>query len=208
MTLNIQSGIPTPLARSYAYDNTNYVQADPISGSIAAAGSSNFKMTAFIKKNLRSITLVPITAPTANDQLTLTLVSLYAQAFGTATGGSYTGSGTYVLAGTSTTTQWTNGGTSTATGSNTVTIGPLVTFGTCPAFNPVYMNIDGGTYTVVVANGGGTNTQTGYVFPFGNQGGLQLNPGDVLTIAKGTDTVGAYQIEAELTFTPGSSLTI
>lgn len=198
MTLNVNAGILPANARSYAYDNTNYVQSDPVNFNIAATASASFKMTAFTKKQLKSLTLVPTVAPTANDQLTLTLVSLAAQVFGTATGISYVPALTGTL-GTS---------TSTATSSNTLTIGPLQTFGTQPAFNPSYMPISGGTYTVVVANGSGTNTQTGYVFPTGPNGGLSLNPGDVLTVAKGTDTVGAYQVEAEMYFTPGTSLTI
>jgi hypothetical protein len=198
MTLNVQVGVLPAASKSYAYDNTSYIQVDPVSFSIAAAGSSSFKTTSFNKKQLKSITLVPTIAPTANDQLTLTLVSLAAQTFGTATGVSYVPALTGTL----------GSSTSTATSSNTLTIGPLQTFGTAPAFNPAYMQISGGTYTVVVANGSGTNTQTGYVFPTGPNGGLSLNPGDVLTIAKGTDTVGAYQCEAELYFSPGTTLTI
>lgn len=198
MTLNVQVGVLPALAKSYAYDNTSYIQVDPVAFSIAAAGSSSFKLTTFTKKQLKSITLVPTIAPTANDQLTLTLVSLAAQTFGTATGVSYVPALTGTL-GTS---------TSTATSSNTVTIGPLQTFGTAPAFNPAYTALDGQSYTVVVANGSGTNTQTGYVFPSGPNGGLTLNPGDVLTIAKGTDTVGAYQGECEVYFTPGTTLTV
>jgi hypothetical protein len=197
MTLNVSVGIPVANQRSYAYDNTNYIQSDPINFSLAAAGSSNAKFTAFTRKQLKSITLVPTTAPTANDQLTITLVSLSAQAFGTATGASYIpGGGTGIV------------GTSTATSSNTVTIGPLTSFGTAPVFNPHVDILSGGTFTVVVANGSGTNTQTGYVFPIGPTGGLTVNPGDVLTVAKGTDTVGVYQCEAEFYFTPGSTLTI
>ncbi len=198
MTLNVQVGVLQALAKSYAYDNTSYVQVDPVQFTLAATASSTFKMTAFTKKQLKSITIVPTTAPGANDQLTLTLVSLAAQTFGTATGVSYVPALTGTL-GTS---------TSTATSSNTVTIGPLQTFGTAPAFNPAYMALDGQSYTVVVANGSGTNTQTGYVFPSGPNGGLTLNPGDVLTIAKGTDTAGVYLGEAELYFTPGTTLTI
>jgi hypothetical protein len=208
MTLNIQSGIPPLFAKSFAYDNTNYIQADPINFSIAAAGSSSASFTAFIKKQLRSITLVPTTAPTANDQLTLTLTTLYPQVFGTATSGSYTGSGTYVVGVQAGASGTLTGGTQTATGSTIVTIGPLTSFGTAPAFNPSYMPLDNGTYTVVVASSGGTNTQTGYVFPTGPTGGLTINPGDILKIAKGTDTIGVYQCEAEFVFTPGSNLTI
>lgn len=198
MTLMVSVGIPAGVAKSYAYDNASYIQTDPVGFSIAATASSTAKLTAFTKKQLKSITIVPTTAPGANDQITLTLVSLAAQVFGTATGVSYVP----VLTGTLGTS------TSTATSSNTLTIGPLQTFGTAPAFNPAYMQISGGTYTVVVANGSGTNTQTGYVFPTGPSGGLSINPGDVLTIAKGTDTAGVYLGEAEFYLTPGSTLTV
>jgi hypothetical protein len=209
MTLNVQSGLPPLFSRSYAYDNTNYIQADPVSFSLAATASSNAKFTAFVKKQLRSITAVPTVANLTNDNgLTLTLVSLYPQAFGTATGGSYVGSGTYVVGVQAGASGTLTGGTQTATGSNTVTIGPFTSFGTSPAFNPSYIPLDNGTATVVVANGVGTNTQTGYVFPTGPAGGLTVNPGDVLTIAKGTDTQGVFQCEAEFTFTPGSFFTI
>ena len=206
MTLSISAGIPTAFQRSYAYDNSNYIQADAVQATIAATGSSSAKFTAFIKKQLRSITGVPTVAPTANDQLTITLTSLYPQVFGTATGGDYrvAGANNLAITGTSSTVY---GGTNTATGSNQV-IFTLTSFGTAPAFNPFYQPIDGGTFTVVVANNAGTNTQTGYVFPQGPFGGLSVNPGDVLQIAKGTDTVGSYLLELETTFTPGSALTI
>lgn len=195
MTLSVQAGIPAANAKSFEYANPSYVQPDPVQFSLAATGSSTFKMTAFTKKQLKSITTVPTIAPTANDQLTLTLVSLAAQTFGTATGANYAAN--LVPA-----------GTTTATSSNTVTIGTLTTFGTAPAFNPHVDIISGGTFTVVVANGSGTNTQTGYVFPTGPSGGLSLNPGDVLTIAKGTDTVATYQGEVEMYFTPGTTFTV
>lgn len=199
MTLAVQVGIPAANAKSFEYGNSAYNQVDPVSASIAAAGSSSVKFTAFTKKQLRQITLVPTVAPTVNDQLTITLTSLAAQTFGTATGGSY--GGTQTGAGFA-------NGTNTATGSNTVTIGPLTSFGTSPAFNPHVDLISGGTYTVVVANASGTNTQTNYVFAQGPNGGLTVNPGDIVQIAKGTDTAGVYQIEAELSFTPGSTFTI
>ena len=204
--LVVQAGITKANAKSYAYDNTSYIQPDPINASIAAAGSSNTKFTSFTAKQLRSISVVASAAPTANDQLSLSYVSLAAQVFGTATGVSYVPAGESQAQ-----------GTNTATSSNTVTIVGVgnglaspQTFplGTIPAYNPVYFNLAGGTYTVVVANGSGTNTQTGFVFPTGPQGGISLNPGDVVTLAKGTDTVGAYQVEFELTFTPGTNFTL
>lgn len=198
----IQVGVKSANAKSYAYDNSAYLQVDPVGFAIAAAASSNAKFTAFTQKQLKSITVVPTVAAGANDQIFLSLVSLAAQAFGTATGPSYTGNAS---------------GTNTATSSNTVTIESTVGggagtaafgLGTTPAFNPTYFNLDGGTFTVVVANAGGTNTQTGFVFPTGPLGGLQINPGDVLTVQKGTDTAAVYQGELELYFTPGTLLTI
>lgn len=202
-----QQGITTTNAKSVAYDEAQYQQTDPVNFSIAAAGSSSSLITAYTTKQLKSVTLVPTTAPTANDQITVTLTTLGAslQAFGTATIVNYTPA---AIVGAQ--------GTVTATASNIVTLtgignglaaGQTFPIGTCPAFNPCYFPIAGGTYTVVVANAAGTNTQTSYVFPNGPSGGLVMSPGDVLKIAKGTDTVAVYQGEAEFTFTPGSNIT-
>lgn len=196
MVLAVQVGIPAAQAGSFAYDNPRYLNPEAYDFTIAAAGSSSSKFTAFTKKQLRSITAVPTVIPTVGaDQWTLTLVSLAAQAFGTATGGNYAGNAA---------------GTNTATGSNTVTIPNFMQFGTAPIGNPnvAVFGTLGGTYSVVVANGVGTNTQTGYVFPSGPNGGLSLNPGDILTIAKGTDTVATYLGEAEVAFTPGTNFTV
>jgi hypothetical protein len=206
MTLNLSSGIFPGLAKSYAYDNTNYIQADPVAFTIPAVTNGSAIFTAFTKKQLKSIIAVPTVAATANDQLTLVLTTIYPQTFGTATSGSFLGSGTYVFGGT--TTGVVAGGTQTATGSCIVTIGTLTTMGTAPPFNPCYMPIAGGTYNVVVASASGTNTQNGFVFPQGPNGGLTINAGDVLRVVKGTDTVAVYQCEAELTFTPGTNLTL
>lgn len=210
MTLNISAGIFPALAKSYAYDNSNYIQADPVSFSIAAALSSKATFTAFTKKQVKSITIVPTTAATVNDQWVGTYITLGPVAYGTATGGSYLGTGTYVVGGTTT-----NGagfvnasGTQTATGSNIVYFTTLTNLGTQPAYNPCYVPIAGGTFTVVVVNGVGTNTQTNYVFPQGPNGGLSMLPGDVLVIGKGTDSVAVYQGELEMTFTPGTTLTL
>lgn len=198
----IQVGVKAAVAKSYAYDSAAYLQPDPIQTSIAAAANSNAKITSFTQKQLKSVTVVPTVAAGANDQIFLSLVTLAAVAFGTATGPSYQGNAS---------------GTNTATSSSTITIQGSVGggagtaawgLGTTPAFNPAYLNVAGGTFTVVVANAAGTNTQTNFVFPTGPLGGLQLNPGDVLTLQKGTDTAGAYLVELECTFTPGSSLTL
>lgn len=205
--LATQVGVTSALAKSYAYDEPQYVQADPINFTIAAAGSSSVKFTSFTTKQLKSVTIVPTVAPTANDQLQLQLVTLGGAglAFGTATTVNYTPAAIVAAQ-----------GTVTATGSNTITLsgvgnglaaGQTFPLGTCPAYNPCYFPVAGGTYAVVVANGAGTNTQTSYVFPSGPSGGLTLSAGDVLTISKGTDTVGVYQGEAEFYFTPGSNVT-
>jgi hypothetical protein len=60
---------------------------------------------------------------------------------------------------------------------------------------------------VVVANSVGTATQGGYVFPIGPNGGLSIQPGDVLIVTKGTDTGQLYVGEIELTFSPGGLVT-
>lgn len=196
MTIAVQVGLPAAQSQSFAYDNSRYLNPEAYDFTIAAAGSSSAKFTAFTKKQLRSVTAVPTVIPTVGaDQWTITLLSLAAQAFGTATGGSYVSNAS---------------GTTTATGSNTVTIPNFMQFGTAPIGNPnvAVLGTLGGTYTVVVANGVGTNTQTGYVFPSGPSGGLSLNPGDILTIAKGTDTVATYVGEAEVEYTPGTNFTI
>lgn len=208
-SLRTQIGITTALAKSYAYDEPQYTQSDPVNISIAAAGSSSVSLTSFTSKQWKGITVVPTAAPTANDQLTVTLTTLGqgSLVFGTATTVNYTSA--LAIAGTL--------GTVTATASNIVTLsgkvggvaaGQTWPLGTCPAFNPVYFAIAGGTYDVVVANAAGTNTQTNYVFPSGPAGGLLISAGDVLKIAKGTDTVGAYAGELEFYFTPGSSVTM
>jgi hypothetical protein len=196
MTIAVQVGLPATESGSYSYDNPRYLQSEAYDFTLAATAAASAKFTAFTKKQLRSVTAVPTVIPTVGaDQWTLTLVSLAAQAFGTATGGNYAGNAA---------------GTNTATGSNTVTIPNFLQFGTAPIANPnvAVFGTLGGTYTVVVANGVGTNTQAGYVFPSGPTGGLALNPGDILTIAKGTDTVATYVGEAEVYFTPGTNFTV
>src|SRR5271165_109410 len=147
MTLNINAGVFSALAKSYAYDNTNYIQADPINFSIAAALSSKATFTAFTKKQVKSIVIVPTAAATVNDQWVGTYVTLGPVAYGTATGGSYLGTGTYVVGGTTTNAAGfiTAGGTQTATGSNIVYFTNLCNLGTQPAYNPCYVPIAGGT---------------------------------------------------------------
>lgn len=225
-------------AKSFAYDEAQYVYSVSVpfvlgtgSGVAAATGGvSNFGGTfapgacaigpAFAARQLRSLTVLSYSTgagtgcATSGDNIRLFLISPNAQAFGTATATSL-----YVTAGISTGTLY---GTQTTTtiGANLVTI-------TCAAwnfsgtttpvqgtgsfaggYNPAYLQIAGGTCTVVVACGAGTNTQVGYVFPVGAQGGLSVGAGDLLIVSKSaTDTSAAYLGEAEFTYTPGAYVT-
>lgn len=220
-SLRTQVGVSGTLAKSYAYDEPAYFQADPQAfvippvqstawnGGTATNTTAPFALySPFTNQQWKSITIVPTVAPTANDQLSVTLTTLGqgSLVFGTATTVNYLPSGMNAVT-----------GTVTATASNIVTLsgkvgglaaGQTFPLGTCPAFNPLYVAVAGGTYDVVVANAAGTNTQTNFVFPSGPSGGLLLSAGDVLKIAKGTDTIGAYNINLELYFTPGSNLTM
>jgi hypothetical protein len=218
-------------SKSYAYDEAQYIQTDPVQFALtgsyplgtatgaAIIGTATACFVSGIAKQLKSITVVPVSGTAVlaagGDYLQLYLVSMYAQTFGTATGPAYfVGSNT---AGTAY-----GSATTTGTACNVVQIFNVMTFmtgqrgavlgtgslnsGTC-APTPQTVQLSGGTFTVVVANGVGTNTQGGYVFPIGPQGGLSINPGDVLIVAKGTDTVMTYVGELELTFTPGGLVT-
>ena len=220
-------------SRSYAYDESQYVQTDPVQFTLQAAinpglngtftaatiGTSSAAFVSGFAKQLKSLTVAPIagTAVLAavGDFLQVYLVSMYAQAFGTATGPSY-------FVGSNTSGTFYGSSTTTGTNANVVQVFNVMTFmtgqrgavlgtgsfnaGTC-APTPQTVQLAGGTFTVVVSNGVGTNTQTNYVFPVGPNGGLTINPGDVLVITKGTDTVMQYTGELELTFTPGGLVT-
>jgi hypothetical protein len=197
--INLAQPLGTATAFSRTYDNALYTTVDELQGTIAAAVSSAVSFTGVAQKQVKSVTLVPTTAPTAADQVTLTLYSLYAQAFGTATGAA-----SPALA----------GGTATSTSYNKVSIF-IEQSGTAfaglaansPVYNPLYVQISGAKGTVVVAGPAGTNTQAGYVFPTGPTGGLSVNAGDVIVLAKGTDSVGIYQVSVETSYTPGASFT-
>jgi hypothetical protein len=210
-------------SRSYAYDESQYIQVDPVQFNLtvngvnatSTIGTASAVFVSSFAKQLKSITAVPIagTAVLAagGDYLQIYLVSMYAQAFGTATGPSY-------FVGSNTTGTFYGSATTTGTACNVVQIFNVMSFttgqrgcvlgtgsinsGTC-APTPQCVQLAGGTFTVVVSNGVGTNTQGGYVFPIGPNGGLTLNPGDVLIVQKGTDTVLQYVGELELTFAPG-----
>jgi hypothetical protein len=199
--LNLAIPVGTAKVKSNAYDNPNYTTNDEITGSLAAASSSSFTITTVSQKQLRSVTLVPTTAPNSvGDNITLTLYSLAAQAFGTAT----SAASPALAGGTATSTSYTKVSVfSSATAAAFVGVGA-----SSPVYNPLYVALDGNNYSVVVASPAGTNTQTNYVFPTGPTGGLTLNPGDVLVIAKGTDTLGVYAATLEFTYTPGSNFTL
>ena len=218
-------------SRSYAYDESQYIQTDPVqfelfsngTGTISQGAAAAAFVTSF-NKQLKSLTAVPYvvkgistaTEVTASggDYFQIYLISQYAQVFGTATGPSYfpasVGTGTFY-----------GSSTNTATNVNVVQIFNVMTFmtgqsggvsGTALAqgtsgLTPQCVQLSGGTFTVVVANSVGTATQGGYVFPIGPNGGLTIQPGDVLIVTKGTDTGQLYVGEIELTFSPGGLVT-
>lgn len=214
-------------SRSYAYDESQYIQVDPVQFSLtgsyplgtatgaAIIGTATAVFVSAFNKQLRSITAVGVggtaVLATGGDYFQIYLVSMYAQAFGTATGPSY------FVSGVSTGTFY-GSSTTTGTTANVVQIFNVMTFMTgqsgavlgtgsfkagTAAPTPQTVQLAGGTFTIVVANSLGTTTQGGYVFPIGPNGGLTLQPGDVLIVAKGTDTVMQYVGELELTFSPG-----
>jgi hypothetical protein len=218
------------IAKSYAYDEAQYTQSDPINLQLGgqpswAAGTqtantggslASVSVVAYTQKQVKSITLVPTTAETANDFVQIDLYSLQPQVFGTATA-------TACLGGTATLTAQGFFGTTMGTGVNRVRICGIIGaggtgiggatgtqafgIGTAVAYNPTYVNLAGATATIIVVSPAGTNTQAGYVFPTGVNGGLSMFPGDVLTIARGTSSIGVYQLEVECTFSPGGNVT-
>jgi hypothetical protein len=219
-------------SRSYAYDESQYVQTDPVqfalSGSYptgtatgaAIIGTATAVFVTAFNKQLRSMTVVPIagTAVLAagGDYFQIYLCTPNAQAFGTATAAST------LVAGVSTGTFY-GSSTNTGTSWNVVQIFNVMTFMTgqggavvgtgkwgssgTAAPVPQTVQLAGGTFTVVVSGPAGTNTQGGYVFPIGPNGGLTIQPGEVLIVSKGTDTVMQYVGELELTFSPGGLVT-
>jgi hypothetical protein len=216
------------VAKSYAYDEAQYQQSDPVTlqlsvypslwtaGTATTTGLFAASFPAFTNKQVRSITVVPTTAETANDFLQLDLYSLAPQVFGTATATACIG-GTATLAGTG------FFGTTMGTGVNRVRICGIIGaggtgiggatgtqafgLGTAVAFNPTYVNLAGATATIIVVSPAGTNTQAGYVFPSGPLGGLSMVPGDVFIVTRGTASIGVYSLEVECTFSPGGQVT-
>lgn len=218
-------------SRSYAYDEAQYQTAVPAQFFLYSTSTwSNASTVAFsqpncnyfvsaLSKQLKSYTAVPVSGATggtaiisAGDAITLTLLSMYAQTFGTATGPSY-------FVGSNTSGTFYGSSTNTGTNMNAVLITSLTTFmtgqggyvqgtgslahGTAPVL-PLVWQLAGGTFTVTVANGVGTNVQSNYVFPVGPNGGLTINPGDVLVVSQpNTQTSACYAGELEFVFTPG-----
>ena len=206
-----------PLARAFAYDENAYAQphvSEYVLGALGSAtnngGSPNAALLGGAAgKQVRSITVIPLVAPTAADFIGLTLQSYAAQVFGTATATAVSlGNGTNLGTGINKVqfcilTAAVNG---TATGSY---VGPtgtqFVGIGTQVAYNPTFIPLVGGTCTVIVTAPAGTNTQGAYVFPSGPNGGLTVGPNDVLVISRGTDTLAQYAVEVEWTYTPGGN---
>lgn len=225
--LNITAGTAAQ-SRSYAYDESQYIQTDPIqltigpgtggASAFGVAGAGIDYVVCFTNKQLKSITVARLgttTLATTGDNISLYLSSQYAQVFGTATGPSYlnTAVGTGTLYSTS---------TLLGTAANTVTLLAIQSWGSgqsgmagtgsyaggTAAPSVQVTQLSNGTFAVVVSNAAGTNTQTGYVFPIGPNGGLSLGPGDILAVSKSaTDTLAAYAIELEFAFSPGGYVT-
>jgi|GEM_PF-2539110 len=215
-----QPSVNSPLllpggGRSFAYDEQ---YPDPqvavfVLGALGSAtnngGSPNAALCGgLMGKQVRSITVIPLVAPTAADFIGLTLQSYNAQVFGTATATAVTvGNGTNLGTGINKVQFciYTNV-VGTLTGSY---VGPtgtqFVGLGTQVAYNPTVIPLVGGTCTVIVTAPAGTNTQGNYVFPSGPNGGLTVGPNDVLVVSRGTDTLAQYAVEIEYTWTPGGS---
>ena len=211
------NAVNPPLGKSFAYDEqypdpqVTSLVVGPIGTAQADVGASKQAVAisgGIAGKQVRSLVITPLTAATSGDMFSLTLYSYAAQAFGTATATAVTvGTGTTlgtginkvqlcILTSVNGTATFTNGGVSGT---------QFVGFGTQVAYNPTFIPLVGGTCTVIVTAPAGTNTQGNYVFPSGPSGGLTLNPGDTLVIAKGTDTLSQYLVDVEWTFSPGGS---
>ena len=221
------TGNPYSVSKSYAYDEAQYQVAAPVyltlaqgintnAGTATYVGLASASLAAYTGQQIKSVTLVPTTAETANDFIQIDLYSLAPQVFGTATATACIG-GTAAIAGTG------FYGTVMGTGVNRVRICGIIGaggtgiggatgtqafgVGTAVAYNPCYVNLAGATATIIVVSPAGTNTQAGYVFPTGAQGGLTMVAGDVLTFTRGTSSIGVYQLAVEAAFTPGSNVT-
>ena len=206
---------PYVVAKSYAYDEAQYAQTDPINLSLGATTLGTAAFANYTNKQMKSITFVPTTAETANDFIQIDLDSLAPQVFGTATATACIGTSTLAGTGFFGTTMGTGvnrvricgiigaGGTGIGGATGTQAFG----VGTAVAFNPTYVNLAGATATIIVVSPAGTNTQAGYVFPTGVSGGVTLVPGDVVIVSRGTSSIGVYQLVVECSFTPGGNVT-
>jgi hypothetical protein len=234
LSANFQYGLNAAVGtaaqtKSFAYDEAQYVYSNstiisigPFAGTMGTStigngGEGIAYITSYTNKQLRSITAAKWGTGSGADSISVYLASAFAQAFGTATGVSQlqagVGTGTFY-----------NTSTLQGTGVNVVTIlngsaSGIMWWGTgqaglsgtgswnggTAAPTAQVVQFPNGTFTVVVSNNQGTNSQTGYVFPTGPNGGLTVNPGDILVICKSaTDTQNAYSVELEWTYTPGA----
>ena len=228
----VSQGIPTRNAKSFAYDVRDYIQPETVPFNTAVASNSvgtfggTQCFTSFTQKQMKSITVVPNVGTVGAAQADYwvgTLYTLQPQTFNSAAQptGTYTLASCFPVAsglgsaGTATATSvsrllfsGTNpGGTTYVNGGATYLAFPAV--GTNQGtYQPYVAVLSGGTCTVIGAGPNGTWTNLAYAFPSGPNGGLTLNPGDIFSITKGTDTSVSYVGEIELTYTPGSSFTI
>ena len=215
--IQVTQGIPTKNSKSFAYDEAPYIVNHGVPGSVAAATVSPIvwpngtsKLTFFCQKQLKSLTIVPLTAPTpASENWNGTLTTLWPVNFN----GVLNPTGTYTQVACAFGAPGVTG-TLTSSGLQTIAVftGTLGSFppnlGTQAINNPYVSVLGGGTCTVACSGPSGTWTVGNYVFPTGPGGGLTCNPGDVLTLAKGTDSVAIYSVVAEFSFTPGSTFSI
>jgi hypothetical protein len=219
-------------SKSFAYDEAQYVYSQsvvlsigPFAGTMGTStigngGEGIAYVPCYTQKQLRSITASKWGTGSGADSISVYLASAFAQAFGTATGASQlnaaVGTGTYyntsTLQGTGVNVVTLLNGSATgimffATGQAGLSGTGSWNGGTAAPTSQV-VQFDNGTFTVVVSNNQGTNSQTNYVFPVGPQGGLTVNPGDIIVVCKSaTDTQNAYAVELEFTYTPGAYVT-
>jgi hypothetical protein len=173
---------------SKSYDDPAYRQPDPLPFPATTAGSGNLtqKFVCFTGRQLKSVTVVPVTAGTSADVLQLIVVT----------------SGPVNLVGSNGSSLFSATGTTTLTYLNLGTIGSGATAA-------AYFNISQGTFNIQTVNGTTTATATAAVIGSGiAAGGQTLNAGDQFWLKKGTDATVVYIGEFESFFTPGTSFTL
>lgn len=173
--------------KSNIYDHPNYVTSDAIEIPSLTGNGGSSKYVSFTGRQIKSVCLLPLTAGTSADVVT-------------------------VVAVTTLPTTLTNASSSTAyTGTSTLTLLNVATFGSGSVV-PQYVPLSGGTFTVKVINVSGTttttSTSTGVVFPQGNAGGVSVGANDQFQLVKGTDATVVYTAEIEYNYTPGTNFTL